>query len=46
MAVLSLKDAVITINAIALSDRTNNVTLNYEVDSIELYYHFGLFDII
>lgn len=36
MAVLSLKDAKITINTVALSDRANSVTLNYEIDSIEV----------
>jgi len=36
MAVLSLKDAKITINTVALSDHANSVTLNYEVDSIEV----------
>ena len=36
MAVLSLKDAVITINSIAVSDKANSITLNYEADSIEV----------
>jgi hypothetical protein len=36
MAVLSLKDASITINSVALSDHANSVTLNYEIDSIEV----------
>lgn len=36
MAVLSLKDASITINSVALSDRANSITLNYEIDSIEV----------
>lgn len=36
MAVLALKDATITINSVALSDRANSVTLNYEIDSIEV----------
>lgn len=35
MAVLSLKDASISINAITLGDRANSVTVNYEIDSIE-----------
>ncbi len=36
MAVLVLKDASITINSVALSDHANSVTLNYEVDSVEV----------
>lgn len=36
MAVLVLKDASITINSIALSDHANSVTLNYEIDSVEV----------
>lgn len=36
MAVLSLKDATITINSVALSDHANSVTVNYEIDSIEV----------
>jgi hypothetical protein len=36
MAVLSLKDATISINSVSLSDRSNNVTVNYEIDSIEV----------
>jgi hypothetical protein len=36
MAVLTLKDASITINTVDLSDRANSVTLNYEVDSVEV----------
>jgi hypothetical protein len=36
MAVLTLTNAVITINSIAVSDKANSVTLNYEVDSIEV----------
>jgi len=36
MAVLALKDATITINSVALSDHANSVTLNYEIDSIEV----------
>ena len=35
MAVLALTNAVITINSIAVSNLSNSVTLNYEVDSIE-----------
>jgi hypothetical protein len=35
MAKLVLTDAAVTINAVALSDRANSVTLNYEIDSIE-----------
>ena len=35
MAVLVLTDASITVNAIALSDHANSVTLNYEIDSVE-----------
>lgn len=35
MAVLVLTDASITINSVALSDRANSVTLNYEIDSVE-----------
>lgn len=36
MAVLSLKDATISINSVSLSDHANNVTVNYEIDSIEV----------
>ena len=36
MAVLALTDASITINAIALGNRANSVTVNYEIDSIEV----------
>ena len=36
MAVLALTDASITINSIALGNRANSVTVNYEVDSIEV----------
>ena len=35
MAVLVLTDASITVNAIALSDHANSVTLNYEIDAVE-----------
>lgn len=36
MAVFSLKNASILINSIDLSDHSNSVTLNYEIDSIEV----------
>ncbi len=36
MAVLSLKDASITINSVALGDHANSVTVNYEVDQLEV----------
>jgi len=36
MAVLALKDATITINSVALSDHANSVSVNYEIDSIEV----------
>lgn len=36
MAVLVLTDASITVNSIALSDHANSVTLNYEIDSVEV----------
>ena len=36
MAVLALKDATITINSVALSDHANSVSLNFEIDSIEV----------
>jgi hypothetical protein len=36
MAVLALTNATITINSVALSDHANSVTVNYEVDSIEV----------
>jgi len=36
MAVLVLTNASITVNAVVLSDHGNNVTVNYEVDSIEV----------
>jgi hypothetical protein len=35
MAVLALTDASITINSVALSNKANSVTINYEVDSVE-----------
>lgn len=35
MAKLVLTDASISINAIALGDHANSVTLNYEIDSVE-----------
>jgi hypothetical protein len=36
MAVLVLKDASITINSVALSDHATSVTVNYEIDSVEV----------
>jgi hypothetical protein len=36
MAKIVLTDASITINSVALSDHSNSVSLNYEVDSIEV----------
>jgi hypothetical protein len=36
MAVLTLTNASITINSVALSDHANSITLNYEIDSIEV----------
>jgi len=36
MAVLVLTDADITVNGVVLSDRANSVTLNYEIDSVEV----------
>jgi hypothetical protein len=36
MAVLALTDAVITIAGTAVTSRANSVTINYEVDSIEV----------
>jgi hypothetical protein len=36
MAKIVLTDASITINSVALSDHANSVTVNYEVDSIEV----------
>jgi hypothetical protein len=36
MAKIVLTDASITINSIALSDHANSVTVNYEVDSVEV----------
>lgn len=35
MAVLVLTDAVITVNSVALSDRANSISLNFEIDSVE-----------
>ena len=35
MAVLALTDASITINSVALSNKANSVTINYEIDSVE-----------
>lgn len=36
MAVLALTNAVITIATIAISDKANSISLNYEIDSIEV----------
>lgn len=36
MAVFSLKNASILINTVDLSDHSNSVTVNYEIDSIEV----------
>ena len=36
MAVLVLKDASITINSVSLADHANSVTVNYEIDSVEV----------
>ena len=36
MAVLALTDASITINSVSLSNRANSVSVNYEIDSIEV----------
>ena len=36
MAKIVLTDASITINSVALSDLSNSVTINYEVDSVEV----------
>jgi hypothetical protein len=36
MAQLVLTDAAITINSVVLSDRANQVTLNYEVEAVEV----------
>lgn len=36
MAIQVLKDAVITINSVALSDHANSVTLNYEAEQVEV----------
>ena len=36
MAVLVLKDASITVNSVDLSDKSNSVTVNYEIDSVEV----------
>lgn len=36
MAKIVLTDASITVNSVALSDHANSVTLNYEIDSIEV----------
>jgi len=36
MAVLALTDASITINSVSLGSRSNSISLNYEIDSIEV----------
>lgn len=36
MAKIVLTDASITVNSVALSDHANSVTINYEVDSVEV----------
>jgi hypothetical protein len=36
MAVLVLTNAKVTINSVALSDHATTVTLNYEIDSVEV----------
>ena len=36
MAVLVLTDADITVTGVVLSDKANSVTLNYEIDSVEV----------
>ena len=36
MAVLVLTDADITVNGVVLTDKANSVTLNYEIDSVEV----------
>ena len=36
MAVLALTNASISINSVALADHANSITVNYEVDSIEV----------
>ena len=36
MPQIVLTDAVITVNSVALSSRTNQVTLNYEVEPVEV----------
>lgn len=35
MAVLVLKDAMISVNSVELQSRANSVTLNYEVEAVE-----------
>ncbi|CAB4203873.1 hypothetical protein UFOVP1387_23 [uncultured Caudovirales phage] len=35
MAVLALTNAYISVNSVVLSDHSNSVTLNYEIDSVE-----------
>jgi hypothetical protein len=36
MAVLALTDASITINSISLGNRANSISVNYEIDAIEV----------
>ena len=36
MAKIVLTDAVVTVNSVVLSEYANSVTLNYEVDSVEV----------
>jgi hypothetical protein len=36
MAVVVLKDAFVSVGGVELSSRTNSVSLNYEIDSIEV----------
>jgi len=36
MAIFVLTDAVITVNAVELSNRSNKVELNFEIDSVEV----------
>jgi len=36
MAVLVLTDADITVNGVVLSNKSNSVSLNYEIDSVEV----------
>lgn len=36
MAVLTLTDASITVNTVSLGSRANSVSVNYEIDSVEI----------